>query len=178
MYDKILVPFDGSAESQNGLNTACVLAEHHNAKLILLCVAGDEVPAEIVNAAVDEGIVRPASYMEFSRSLEHPSIASSRAEAARQVVMERVAHAIAEEIAYRGARFAEEQNVPEVMTLVRDGDPEKCILQEAAGHNVDLIVIGSRGKEGLDALFHPSVAEHVRKRSACPCLVLFPGDDE
>ena len=178
MYDKILVPFDGSVVSQNGLNMACVLAEHHNAKLILLCVADDEVPAEIVNAAVDEGIVRPASYMEFSRSLEHPSMAPARAEATRQAVMERVAHAIAVEIVDRGARFAGEQNVPEVLTLVRDGDPEKCILQEAAGHNVDLIVIGSRGKEGLDALFHPSVAEHVRKRSACPCLVLFPGDDE
>ena len=178
MYDQILVPIDGGEEAMNGLNTACVLAEHHKSKLILLCVTANDVPADLVDAAVNEGIVRPASYSEFSDTLEHPSIASARAEITRQAVLSRIASAIGENIIDRGARFAKEQHVPEVLTLVRSGEPEKCILDVAKEHKVDLIVIGSRGKEGLDALFHPSVAEHVRKRCECPCLVLFSGDQE
>lgn len=178
MYEKILVPFDGSAESHKGLNTACLMAEHHGAKLILLCVTGDELPFEIINAAVDEGIVRPASYTDFLRTLENPSIAAAGAEATRQVVLERMANAIAQEIVERGARFAGEQNVPEVMTLVRNGDPEKCIVDEAKEYEVDLIVIGSHGVDSRDPLFHPSVAEYVRKHCACPCFVLYPGGTE
>ena len=125
--------------------------------------------ADIVKAAVNEDIVRPARYMEFSDTLENSNIASAHAEITRQAVLSQVAIALGKSIVDRGARFVEEQHVPGVLTLVRAGEPERCILDVAKQHKVDLIVIGSRGKDGLDALFHPSVAEHVRKRCDCPC---------
>lgn len=176
MYSRILVPIDGSEHAHNGLKVGSVLAEHYNSKIVLLCVTDEDIPEDAVEAAINEGIIRPSSYQEFISTLDHPSIAATQAEASRQVMLSRVASAIANEIAERGATFAKEKNVSEVLTLVRSGNPEDRIVDVAKGYNVDLIVIGSRGKEGLDALFDPSVAESVRKRVECHCLVLFPGE--
>ncbi len=88
--------------------------------------------------------------------------------------MSRATSAIAETIVERVANFAADRYVPEVLTLVRTGRPDKCIIDVANQYEVDLIVIGSRGREGFDSLLHPSVAEFGRKQTACPCLVLFP----
>ena len=88
--------------------------------------------------------------------------------------MSRATRAIPEMIAERGANFAADQYVSEVLTVVRTSRPDNCIIDVANQYEVDLIVIGSRGREGFDSLLHPSVAESVRKQTACPCLVLFP----
>jgi nucleotide-binding universal stress UspA family protein len=187
MYGKILVPFDGGINAMNGLNTACILAEHHKSKLILLFVARRDLPADFVAAAVNEGIVHPSSYAEFSGTLTHPAATLSHTEAAmveeqaidakmkHEAILAQAASSIGEQIVDRGSQFAGEHHVPEILTLVRTGEPERCILDVAKQFNVDLIVIGSHGKEGVDALLHPSVAENVRKHANCPCLVLFPG---
>lgn len=190
MYGKILVPFDGGKDAKNGLDMACVLAEHHKSKVILLLVTEGDMPADFVAAAVDEGIVQPSSYLDFSATLAPPKAASSITSAAMmaeqavdaeiksKTLLAQAARSIGENIVDRGARFAREQHVPEVLTLVRTGEPGPCILNVAKQFDVDLIVIGSHGKEGLEALFHPSVAEHVRRRAESPCLVLFPGARE
>ena len=177
MYARILVPIDGGEHSHNGLKVACALAEHYKSKVILLCVTDEDIPEEVAAAAINEGIVRPSSYQEFVSTLGNASIATAQAQAKRHAILSRVANAIANEIAERGASFATEQNVAEVLTLVRSGEADERIIEVADGYNVDLIVIGSRGKEGLDALLHPSVAETVRKRAKCHCLVLFPGEE-
>ena len=177
MFSRILVAIDGSEHAHNGLEVACALAEHYRSKVLVLCVTDEDVPANVVAAAINEGLVRPPSYRNFVSTFEDPDIASAWSEARREQMLSRVASAIADEIAERGARFMQEQHVAEVLTLVRSGKPDDRIVEVAASYDVDLIVIGSRGKEGLDALFHPSVAESVRKRAECACLVLFPGED-
>lgn len=178
MYSRILVPIDGSDYAANGLEIACLLAGHYKSKLILLSVTETDIPDDIVAAAINEGIVRPESYDTFVRTLDYPGMTAARAEATRGAVLSRVAGAIAGEIVERGAHFASEQDIPEVLTLVRSGDPDDCIVDTAKDYDADLIVVGSRGKEGLDALFHPSVADSVRKKATCPTMVLFPGDSD
>jgi nucleotide-binding universal stress UspA family protein len=50
--------------------------------------------------------------------------------------------------------------------IVRKGDPATEITKVAAEYEVDVIVMGTRGRRGLDRLFVGSVAEDVMSR--CP----------
>ncbi len=50
--------------------------------------------------------------------------------------------------------------------IVRKGDPAAEIAKVAAEYEVDVIVMGTRGRRGLDRLFVGSVAEDVMSR--CP----------
>ena len=90
----------------------------------------------------------------------------------REAILARLATAIAERVVERGSTFASDHNVAEVMTLFRSGHPDEKILEVADGHDVDLIVIASRGTSGIETLFDPSIAQRVRERAKCPCLVL------
>jgi nucleotide-binding universal stress UspA family protein len=174
MYSRILVPIDGSAEAHEGLKIACLIAEHHKARVILLCVSDGHLSEEAVEAAINEGIVRPSSYQEFVSSLDYPSIASTQAELNREAILSRTASAIAQTIVEREAGFAKGQSVPEVLTLLRSGRSDGCILDVASEYRADLIVLGSHGHQGIESLFHSSVAESVRKQATCPCLILYP----
>ena len=173
MVSRILVPIDGSKSSHDGLELACLLAEHHQAKLVLLCVSDRDVPEELVAAAINEGVVRPPDYTAFAQSLEHPALESAQLRIERERMLARAASALAEEVVAQGSDFAADRNVKEVLTLVRSGNVKDCILESAAKYDADLIVMGSEGKTGLEALFDPSVAEAVRKSAPCPTCVLF-----
>ncbi|HMV66091.1 MAG TPA: universal stress protein [Myxococcota bacterium] len=55
---------------------------------------------------------------------------------------------------------------------LRTGDPESCILEAAADHHVDLIVMGSHGRHGvMDRLFG-STTERILARGHFAMLVL------
>ena len=175
MYSRILVPIDGSEHAHEGLRIACLLGEQTGAHIILLCVSEGHLSEQAVEAAINEGIVRPSTYQDFVKTLDYPSIASTQADLNREAILSRAACAIAEKIVQREARFAEVKHVPEVLTLLRSGKPDACIIEAAKSFKADLIVMGTHGRTGIESLFHPSVAEAVHKHAACPCLVLFPG---
>jgi nucleotide-binding universal stress UspA family protein len=59
----------------------------------------------------------------------------------------------------------------EVTTTVRIGEPAGEILEVAAQHHVDLIIINSRGGEGAPSPFFGSVAAKVAGASRTPVLV-------
>jgi nucleotide-binding universal stress UspA family protein len=48
----------------------------------------------------------------------------------------------------------------------------RAILDEAAQREVDLICLGSHGREGLERLFLGSTAETVLRKSTIPVLVI------
>ena len=51
------------------------------------------------------------------------------------------------------------------------GDPKREILQLADERGVDLIVLGSHGRRGLQRVLLGSVAEPVMRESRCPVLI-------
>lgn len=51
------------------------------------------------------------------------------------------------------------------------GEPARMILQTAADHGVDLIVLGSHGHRGRQRVLLGNVAEPVMRESPCPVLV-------
>jgi len=54
---------------------------------------------------------------------------------------------------------------------LEEGDPATSIVDVARDEHVDLIVMGTHGRTGLDRLFMGSVAEQVIRKAPCPVLV-------
>jgi nucleotide-binding universal stress UspA family protein len=55
------------------------------------------------------------------------------------------------------------------------GDPADVILEYAARHPIDLIVVGSHGRTGMSRALLGSVAERVVRGARCPVLVVPSG---
>src|SRR6185437_11339028 len=55
-----------------------------------------------------------------------------------------------------------------------DGDPSSAILSATVEKNVDLVVVGTHGKEGWDRLAWGSVAEEVIRKASCAVLTVGP----
>ena len=52
------------------------------------------------------------------------------------------------------------------------------ILAMAEKEQVDLIIMGTHGRKGIDRILFGSVAEKVVKSSTCPVLTIRPNDEE
>ena len=82
-----------------------------------------------------------------------------------QELIQQEGHAYLEEIVTLG----EEMGITVTRKLV-EGHPAEEIIQEA--HEDDLIVMGSKGKTGLDRLLLGSVAENVARHAPCPVMIV------
>jgi nucleotide-binding universal stress UspA family protein len=56
--------------------------------------------------------------------------------------------------------------------LVWEGPPGDAILNAAAAEDVDLIIVGSRGRGTVGRLLLGSVSDHVVRHAECPVLVV------
>lgn len=68
------------------------------------------------------------------------------------------------------ASHAADQVQPEIVLQV--GDPADLILKFGRKEAVDLIVMGTNGRRGLDRLVTGSVAERVLRKAHCPVLAV------
>jgi nucleotide-binding universal stress UspA family protein len=59
-----------------------------------------------------------------------------------------------------------------VETFVQSGYPGSTIVEFAKDHGIDLIVVGTLGKSGIEALLLGSVAGKVVRHAPCPVLVV------
>ncbi|ELZ28157.1 uspA domain protein [Halosimplex carlsbadense 2-9-1] len=84
-------------------------------------------------------------------------------------LLERRGEAVAREIRVQGARTG-----VEVDTATREGDPAREITAFAADHGVDLVVLGTHGRMGLDRLVMGSVASSVVRGADRPVLTVRP----
>lgn len=69
------------------------------------------------------------------------------------------------------AQPAIDAGVP-VRTVLREGEPWREILHEAAGLPADLVVMGTHGRSGFEHLLLGSVTEKVVRRATCPVLTV------
>ena len=60
----------------------------------------------------------------------------------------------------------------ELDTVTEVGKPARAILEYAADHDIDQIVMGSHGRSGIDRLLLGSVAERVTRRARIPVTVI------
>ena len=58
------------------------------------------------------------------------------------------------------------------VTELKEGKASALVLDAAKRHGVDLIVMGTHGRGGLEHLFLGSVAARVVRRASCPVLTV------
>jgi nucleotide-binding universal stress UspA family protein len=63
---------------------------------------------------------------------------------------------------------------PHTKTAVVAGDASEQILHYVEDHKIDLIIMGTHGRKGMDKIIFGSVAERVVKSSPVPVLVVNP----
>jgi nucleotide-binding universal stress UspA family protein len=144
MYDRILVPTDGSSDADRAVEHALDLAETYGADLYVLYVVDTNV------LPLDPRTQQVAGYLEE---------AGRRAEAK---VLER----------------ASGRDVDTVVTDVLEGSPHEVILEYADDNDVDLLVMGTHGRRGLDRVLLGSVTQRVLRTADVPVLVVRPPSDD
>ena len=65
------------------------------------------------------------------------------------------------------------RGVPHV-PLLRRGEIVEVLMEVIAEHKIDLLVVGTRGRQGLRKLLMGSVADEIMRRAACPVLSVGP----
>ena len=68
--------------------------------------------------------------------------------------------------------FADCIDLVEVRPVVEFGPPYKNIIKKAADEGVDMIVMSTHGRTGVDHFIIGSVAERVVARAHCPVLII------
>ncbi len=141
---KILVAAVFSQYTQSLLNYAADIARSMNAELII---------ASIINARDIEAVGTIAA-MGYNVDSEN-YVAGMKAERQEQL----------NEIMKKMARPPEK-----FRTVFKTGDPGDELLKLAVKENVDLIIMGMKGRTDLEYMFVGSVAEKVFRRSPIPIL--------
>ncbi|MEF8855936.1 MAG: universal stress protein [Haloplanus sp.] len=140
MYDRILVPTDGSDPAAAAVDHALTIADRFDATVHALYV-------------VDiDGIAHEAPGLGLDALRD---TLRSEGETATAAVEER----------------AEERGVA-VRQSVIEGLAEDAIVDYADDEGIDLIVMGTHGRRGLDRYLVGSVTERVVRRTDVPTLVV------
>jgi nucleotide-binding universal stress UspA family protein len=137
MYDRILLPTDGSQGSNRAVDQALELAAETGAELHVLFVV-EELPYA-------------------------PEMMDGEIEARLRAIGEEAIEAIRER--------AETADVP-LETAIEDGVPHQSILEYTEDEAIDLVVMGTQGRSGLDRYLLGSVAERVVRGSKAPVLTV------
>ena len=63
-----------------------------------------------------------------------------------------------------------------VVTEIAEGNPHEEILEYVSERGIDVVVMGTHGRSGIDRMVMGSVAERVNRRSPVPVLTVPAGD--
>jgi len=168
MYQHILFPTDGSDGSEAALDHALERARTYDATLHVLFVARDDFGPTGMVEKEHEGVER-------SEMVGGGEILRERAQASKTGMTNKPPEkggAVHE----HGLALVEEvdddvSGVP-VETAVLSGDPYKRIREYADDHDIDLIVMGTHGRTGVDRYLLGSVTENVVRTADQPVLTV------
>lgn len=155
MYQRILVPVDGSPVSNRGLEEAVRLAKMAHGRIRLVHVI-DELSLAL---AVDAQSGRAGSYLQHvrddgARVLED----AKRSVLAAGIEVETSLHERYSSTVY-----------PAVIT---ESSVDETVIAEATQWKADLIVIGTHGRRGLSRLVLGSSAERILRLAPVPVLLV------
>lgn len=147
MYQKILLPTDGSKFAEKAAEHAIWIASRSGAEIIVLNVIET---SSLVGLPAEDLIVRIKEMLkeEGRRSLERIS----------EMVIESEKEYKIEDI--------------QITLKTEEGSPADAILKTVEKEDVDLVVMGTSGKHGLDRFLLGSVTEKVVRSAKCPVLAV------
>ena len=143
MYEKILVPIDGSDTAAMGLDEAIRLAKNQGGRIRLV---------HVVNELL---LVLPDAYMNIGRVVDELRRSG-------KIVLD------TSESAVRGAGVAVETALIESMGN-QAGDQ---IIRHAKEWGADLIVCGTHGRRGIRRIVMGSDAEYIVRHAPVPILLI------
>jgi nucleotide-binding universal stress UspA family protein len=144
-YRRILLPLDGSEIAAQALPHAQELAAQAGAELVLLQVIPEQ--GDELSFTTDMQVIRPGV-------------------ARRQYMVDHAGRQL--------QRLADDLVLHKIPTRVMldVGDPATKILDYAANHEIDLIVMSTHGRTGLARWAYGSVAGKVIGAAPCPVLLV------
>ncbi|MDP3066608.1 MAG: universal stress protein [Methanobacteriaceae archaeon] len=144
MYSKILLPTDGSKHAEKAANHAMWIASKSGAEIIVLDVIET---SSLVGLPAEDLIVRIKEMLkeEARRSLE------------------RISEMIKEDISPKEIK---------ITMVSKEGSPAEVILQTIEEQDIDMVIMGTSGKHGLDRFLLGSVTEKVVRSAKCPILAV------
>ncbi len=143
MFKKILVPSDGSPQAHKAAEAAADLAKSQGAQVIGVFVI-DPFPFIGIGDASAVGL---QAYMSEVQAAAGQSLADIRALCDS-----------------RGVSFAGD--------TIERGSAYEGILETAQAEGCDLIVMGSHGRKGIQALILGSVAQKVLTHATLPVMII------
>ena len=143
MFQRILFPTDGSPTAFKACGVAVDMARRYGATLQVVSVI-DPVPFV---AFPDGGGEALACYLEAAEQAAKEGIAQARQQ-------------------------AEAAGVPCESLVLREHGPAVAVVEQAKASGAELIVMGSHGRRGLDAVILGSVAQKVLTLSPVAVLIV------
>lgn len=137
MYERILVPTDGSEGAETAVKHAIEIANRFDAEILTVyAVDPSAVPPDVAGTGMIESLEREG---------------------------ERAVESIIEQVETAGVAARGE---------VVDGPPSSAILGYIEDNDVDLVVMGTHGRTGLDRVLLGSVTERLVRTSTVPILTV------
>ncbi len=146
MFERILVPVDGSEHSLSALDFAVEMQKKFDSELMLLCVYRHHSPLD-----ASMYMVKPADAPE--------NLNDAMREYAKGVIEEAKVHAA-------------ELGAEKPRGFVKSGPPARTIINFAEDKKVNLIVLGSRGLGDVEGFLLGSVSHKVTSLARCPVLIV------
>jgi nucleotide-binding universal stress UspA family protein len=148
MYHKILLPTDGSKYAEKAAKHAIWIASKSGAEIIVLNVIET---SSLVGLPAEDLIVRIREMLkeEGRRSLERISELVTETEKEHQMKTD-----------------------IKITLKTEEGSPADSIIKIIEIENVDLVVMGTSGKHGLDRFLLGSVTEKVVRSAPCSVLAV------
>lgn len=147
MYQHILVPLDGSSLAEQVLPYVKESAQPQTQVTLLRAI-----PDEYIQAIVSAG--RYTANFSAEEQI-------ARTQAEEQAYLEQ----IAADLRAEGTQ---------VQVVVERGDPADAIIDFTGQHGVDLIIIASHGRSGINRWIFGSITQKVLHRADVPVLVVRP----
>lgn len=159
MFQRILVPLDGSALAELALDYGADVASRYAARLTLFrAFDGPRRSAQLLlRVPVATGVTMP-----YPRMVEQVTAAAQAAEAEIHTYLA----SQQQRLTGRGL---------DVDTVIADADAAEAILEEAQREPATLVVMSTHGRGGLGRLVFGSTAQAVLQRSPVPLLLIRAG---
>ena len=147
MYKNVLIATDGSELAIKAVRAGLELAKTVEAKVLLVTVT-EPWPVVETAAQAEIGVKDPVgTYEALARKGAQSTLAAA-------------------------AEIAAQEGVDCAQVHVRDRHPVSGILETAENNDIDLIVVASHGRRGLNKLLLGSIANEVVSKSKVPVLVI------
>ena len=183
MFSKILVAFDGSKPSLDAVESAMEIGNKYNSSLIILHILDGYKYPYLLSSVVfaptygsDKLEKERQKFDELMNSLKEKYIAGNRKVLASEndKVISEGTTTTTTPTSNTADSTSTDSTVSRFETAIIEAETSAAstIVDYAESKNVDLLVVGSKGRTGLKKMLVGSTATEVLKYAHCPVLVV------